>query len=69
MQHSKTEHTTLRFHLIKDQMEDGNVEIHFVRSIDQLADIFMKALLEQTFNRILQGLGMIEAESVPKPSS
>ena len=47
-------------------MEDGNVEIEFVRSADQLADIFTKALPEQTSNKILQGLGMIEAESVLK---
>ena len=50
-------------------MEDGNIEIHFVRSADQLADIFTKALRETTFNRILHGLGMMEAESVPKPPS
>ena len=50
-------------------MEDGNVKIHFVRSVDQLADIFTKALTEQSFNRILQFLGMIEVESVLKPPS
>mgnify|MGYP001546716646 CR=1 FL=1 len=60
-------HIALRYHFIKDHMEDGNVEIHFVRSADQLADIFIKALPEITVNRILQGLGMMEFESVPKP--
>ncbi|KAI3791236.1 hypothetical protein L2E82_04934 [Cichorium intybus] len=65
VQHSKTKHIALRYHFIKDHVEDGNIEIHFVRSNDQLADIFTKALPELAFNRILQGLGMMEAESVP----
>ncbi|KAI3494744.1 hypothetical protein L1887_40442 [Cichorium endivia] len=66
VQHSKTKHIALRYHFIKDHVEDGNIEIHFVRSNDELADIFTKSLPELAFNRILQGLGMMEAESVPK---
>jgi len=66
VQHSKTKHIALRYHCIKDHVEDGNVEVHFVRSADQLADIFTKALSESSFNQNLQGLGMIEVESVLK---
>nr|AGM34082.1 hypothetical protein [Lactuca sativa] len=69
VQHSKTKHIALIYHFIKDHVEDGNVEIHFVRTTDQLADIFTKALPEASFNKILQGLGMMEAESVPKSPS
>ena len=69
MQHSKTKHIALRYHFIKDHVEAGNVEIYFVRTTDQLADIFTKALPEASFNKILQGLGMMEAESVPKSPS
>ena len=54
MQHSKTKHIALQYHFIKDHVEDGNIEVHFVRSSDQLADIFMKALPEPTFNRIFK---------------
>lgn len=50
MQHSKTKHIALTYHFIKDHLEDDNVEIHFARSADQLADSFMKALPEQSFN-------------------
>ena len=66
VQHSKTKHIVLRYHFIKDHVENSNIEIHFVKSEDQLADIFTKALPESTFYHILQGLGMIEAESIPK---
>ena len=67
VQHSKTKHIELRHHFIKDNVEDGNVEVHFVWSSDQLVAIFSKALPEASFNKILQGLGMMEAELVPKP--
>lgn len=50
----------LQYHFKKDQVEDGNVEVHFVQSEDQLAYIFTKALLEITFNKIPQGLGMMD---------
>ena len=69
VQHSKTKHIALRYHFIKDHVEDGNVEVHFVRTTDQLADVFTKALPEASFNKILQGLGMMESESVPHTTS
>lgn len=66
LQHSKTKHIMLRYHFIKNHVEDGNVKVHFVGSEDQLADIFMKALPEISFNKILHGLGMMEVELIPK---
>jgi len=68
IQHSKTKHIDLRYHFIKDHIQDDNIEVHFVPTESQLADIFTKALNEQSFLRILDGLGMMSSESVPKPS-
>lgn len=62
----KTKHIALQYRFIKDHVEDGNVEFHFVRLGHQLADIFTNSILETTFNPILHGLGMIEAKLVPK---
>ena len=65
VQHSKTKHIALRYHFIKDYVEEGNIEVHFVKTTEQLADIFTKALDEKSFVRILAGLGMLDANSVP----
>lgn len=46
-------HIALRYHFIKVHVEDGNVEINFVKSSDQLSDIFTKALHKVAFNRII----------------
>ena len=64
VQHSKTKHIALRYHFIKDHVEDRNIEIHFVKTTEQLADIFTKPLDEKSFVRILAGLGMINANSI-----
>jgi hypothetical protein len=65
VQHSKTKHISLRYHFIKDHIQEENLEIHFVKTTEQLADIFTKPLAEGPFVHILRGLGMMEAHSVP----
>ncbi|KAJ9540465.1 hypothetical protein OSB04_026971 [Centaurea solstitialis] len=57
IQHSKTKHIDLRYHFIKDHVEKGNVELHFV---ELLADLFTKAFDEKRFNYLLNQLGMLD---------
>ncbi|GKA51951.1 hypothetical protein Tco_0745147 [Tanacetum coccineum] len=44
VQHSRSKHIDIRYHFIKEQVEKGVVELYFVRTEYQLADIFTKAL-------------------------
>ncbi|GKE08482.1 hypothetical protein Tco_1412033 [Tanacetum coccineum] len=48
----------IRHHFIKEQVENGVVELYFVRTEYQLADIFTKALPREIFEFILPRLGM-----------
>ncbi|GJR22388.1 retrovirus-related pol polyprotein from transposon TNT 1-94 [Tanacetum coccineum] len=43
-QHSRAKHIDVRYHFIKEQVENGIVELYFVRTKYQLADIFTKPL-------------------------
>ncbi|GKA49863.1 retrovirus-related pol polyprotein from transposon TNT 1-94, partial [Tanacetum coccineum] len=43
VQHSRSKHIDIRFHFIKEQVENGVVELYFVNTEYQLADIFTKA--------------------------
>ncbi|GJT33674.1 retrovirus-related pol polyprotein from transposon TNT 1-94 [Tanacetum coccineum] len=54
VQHSCTKHIQTRYHFIKEQVENGIIELYFIRSEYQLADMFTKALPEE---RIDQGVG------------
>nr|GEV04891.1 integrase, catalytic region, zinc finger, CCHC-type, peptidase aspartic, catalytic [Tanacetum cinerariifolium] len=46
VQHSHTKHIHTRYHFIKEQVENGIIELYFVRTEYQLADTFTKALPE-----------------------
>jgi len=40
-------------HFIKEKIEDSSVELSFVRSEDQLADILTKVVTNRAFTRVL----------------
>ncbi|GJW22249.1 retrovirus-related pol polyprotein from transposon TNT 1-94 [Tanacetum coccineum] len=58
VQHSRAKHIDVRYHFIKEQVENGIVELHFVRTEYQLADIFTKPLPRERFNFLIEKLGM-----------
>nr|GEX29075.1 retrovirus-related Pol polyprotein from transposon TNT 1-94 [Tanacetum cinerariifolium] len=49
VQHSRTKHIHTRHHFIKEHVENGIIELYFVRTEYQLADMFTKALPEDRF--------------------
>nr|KAJ0204837.1 hypothetical protein LSAT_V11C500258600 [Lactuca sativa] len=59
VQHSKTKHIEIRHHFIRDNVEKGKVVLKHVKTSEQLADIFTKALDSQTTAYIIGELGMI----------
>ncbi|GJU00275.1 retrovirus-related pol polyprotein from transposon TNT 1-94 [Tanacetum coccineum] len=58
VQHSRSKHIDIRHHFIREQVEKGVVELYFIRTEYQLADIFTKALPRERFEFILPRLGM-----------
>ncbi|GJU38218.1 retrovirus-related pol polyprotein from transposon TNT 1-94 [Tanacetum coccineum] len=58
VQHSRAKHIDIRYHFIKEQVENGIVELYFVRTEYQLADIFTKPLPRERFNFLIDKLGM-----------
>ncbi|GJY58208.1 retrovirus-related pol polyprotein from transposon TNT 1-94 [Tanacetum coccineum] len=58
VQHSRSKHIDIRFHFIKEQVENGVVELYFVNTEYQLADIFTKALCRERIEFIINKLGM-----------
>ncbi|GKD37968.1 retrovirus-related pol polyprotein from transposon TNT 1-94, partial [Tanacetum coccineum] len=58
VQHSRAKHIDVRYHFIKEQVENGIVELYFVRTEYQLADIFTKPLPRERFNFLIEKLCM-----------
>ncbi|GJV84148.1 retrovirus-related pol polyprotein from transposon TNT 1-94 [Tanacetum coccineum] len=58
VQHSRTKHIVVRYHFIKEHVEKGTIELYFVKTYYQLADLFTKAILAERFNYLVCRLGM-----------
>ncbi|GJT21738.1 hypothetical protein Tco_0891675 [Tanacetum coccineum] len=58
VQHSRSKHIDIRYHFIKEQVEQGVVELYFVSTDYQLADIFTKALPRERLEFLTNKLGM-----------
>nr|GEY22028.1 copia protein [Tanacetum cinerariifolium] len=58
VQHSRAKHIYVRYHFIKEQVENGIVKLYFVWTEYQLADIFTKPFPRERFNFLIDKLGM-----------
>ncbi|GJT44329.1 retrovirus-related pol polyprotein from transposon TNT 1-94 [Tanacetum coccineum] len=58
VQHSRSKHIDIRFHFIKEHVENGVIELYFVNTEYQLADIFTKALGREGIEFLINKLGL-----------
>ncbi|GKD31063.1 hypothetical protein Tco_1241841 [Tanacetum coccineum] len=58
VQHSQTKHIDVHYHFINEQVENGIMELYFVRTEYQLSEIFTKPLPRDRFNFLIEKLGM-----------
>ncbi|GJQ97551.1 hypothetical protein Tco_0008690 [Tanacetum coccineum] len=61
--HLRTKHIDIRDHILK-----GDIELHFIPTQYQLADIFTKPLDVRTFKILIVELGMLNIDSKPEAS-
>jgi hypothetical protein len=52
IEHNRTKHIAIQYHFLRDHQQKGDIEIAYINTKDQLADIFTKPLDEQSFNHI-----------------
>nr|GFC50382.1 retrovirus-related Pol polyprotein from transposon TNT 1-94 [Tanacetum cinerariifolium] len=63
VQGTRTKHIDVRYHFIKDHVEKGTIELYFVGTEYQLADLFTKSLPEARFKFLVEKLGMMYRET------
>ncbi|GJX20612.1 hypothetical protein Tco_0223289 [Tanacetum coccineum] len=68
VQHSGMKYIAIRYHFIKEQVENGVVELYFVKTDYQLADIFNKGLARERFEFLIKCLGTDNATMVSEPA-
>ncbi|GJT54047.1 hypothetical protein Tco_0989101 [Tanacetum coccineum] len=68
VQHSKTKHIDIRCHFIKKHVEKGTVEIYFVETEYQLADLFTKALPKECFEYLVHRIADVHLDELCPPN-
>nr|GEY46151.1 hypothetical protein [Tanacetum cinerariifolium] len=58
VQYFRTKHIHTPYHFIKEQIENGIIELYFVKTKYQLADMFTKALPEDRFKYLVKRIGI-----------
>nr|GEU66887.1 hypothetical protein [Tanacetum cinerariifolium] len=59
VQHTRTKHIDVRYHFIKDHVEKGTIELYFIGTEYQLADLFTKSLPEARFKFLVEKLDIL----------
>ncbi|KAH9102592.1 hypothetical protein LEN26_015516 [Aphanomyces euteiches] len=50
--HDRTKHIRLRFHFIKDLVDEGMIELRYINTEEQVADILTKSIVLAQFERL-----------------
>jgi hypothetical protein len=63
VEHSRTKHIDIRYHFLRDHQQRGDIEITYVSTKEQLADIFTKPLDEKTFSKLRNELNILDSRN------
>jgi hypothetical protein len=61
VEHSRTKHIDIRCHFLRDHQQKWDIEIAYVSTHNQLADIFTKPLDEKTFSKLRNELNILDS--------
>jgi len=64
IQHSETKYIEIMHHFIRDHIQKGDIEIMFVKTENQLADLFTKPLTRDRFNKLRTELSILDMKNV-----
>jgi hypothetical protein len=63
VEHSRTKHINIRYHFLRDHQQRGDIEIAYVSTHNQLADIFTKPLDEKNFSKLRNELNVLDSQN------
>ena len=61
--HSKKKHIPIKYHFLREQVSNQTVQVHYIPTTEQIADIFTKALAKTPFEYLRQKLGIIPSHT------
>ena len=58
MMHAKTKHIAIKYHYVRELVEDKQVKMKYINSKEQIVDIFTKPLPKDAFEYLRGNLGV-----------
>jgi hypothetical protein len=58
--HQRTKHIQIKYHFIREQLKNGIIDLQYVSTEDQLADILTKPLETNRFQKLREKMGIID---------
>ncbi|KAL0320218.1 UNVERIFIED_CONTAM: Retrovirus-related Pol polyprotein from transposon TNT 1-94 [Sesamum radiatum] len=62
--HDRSKHIDARFHFIRDCIANKEIEMEYDKTLDQVADIFTKALKKDRFQQLREMIGVVKHSSL-----
>ncbi|TFY77555.1 hypothetical protein EWM64_g6458 [Hericium alpestre] len=56
--HARTKHIDMRYHFLREKVEAGAINLQYVPTGDQVADVLMKGLVKAKHNKFSEAMGM-----------
>ena len=61
--HERSKHIRIKYHFIRDCLEDGSIKASHIATTDQLADILTKSLGKSKFQEMSERIGLQQITS------
>ena len=62
MFHDKSKHVEIKYHYIRDMVQKGVVELHYVETDEQIIDVLTKPLSRVKFENFRDKLGVVQMD-------
>jgi hypothetical protein len=62
MLHGQSKHIEVKYHLVRESVENGRIKMEFIRSEEQLGDILTKPLGKVKFLKLHTKIGIIDVD-------
>jgi hypothetical protein len=63
VEHSHTKHIAIWYHFLRDHQQKRDIEIAYINTKEQLADIFTKPLDEKSFTKLRHELNILDSRN------
>jgi hypothetical protein len=63
VEHNRTKHIDIQYHFLRDHQQKGDIEIAYVNTHNQIADIFTKPLDEKTISKLRNELNILDSQN------